>query len=212
MLIQHNLLIPIGLFGLTAPRSLRIIPFVRKASVIPAAALAAGFIFALPSSSEGRSAAAVRPRRRADAIRRLTKNGPRGQRARRKRPESPQAPGRRSDRVAVQALEQYGPFLPLEVVRLSPSALQSRRRRPRSPRPRGRRGDARARGRSRTTMPEPTRRAAPPRGPDASGRSCGPSPPSPPCARRTWTFRSSCRPASRFRSRASTPAACGTPS
>ena len=98
---------------MTAPRSLRIIPFVRKASVIPAAALAAVFIFALPSSSEGRSAAASgqAASRRTEGQKKAHAVNVHGKKARK-----PSGARSAVDRVAVQALEHYGPFLPLEVV------------------------------------------------------------------------------------------------
>lgn len=87
----------------------------RKASVIPAAALAAVFIFILPSTSEGKGASSSRQSQ--------TKS--RGAEVH-KKSHAARTPGKKArragtslsavDRVAVEAPELYGPFLPLEVV------------------------------------------------------------------------------------------------
>jgi murein DD-endopeptidase MepM/ murein hydrolase activator NlpD len=101
---------------LTALRSLRIIPFVHKASVLPAAALAAVFILTVPSPSEGKSAAgsarATASRQgRAATHARAQKAPTTRKKVRKARPAADPV-----DRVAVETPEPYGPFLPLEVV------------------------------------------------------------------------------------------------
>jgi len=106
---------------------------VRKASVIPAAALAAVFLFALSSSSEGKSA---KPSKNRPVASKGAASG-RAQAQARKVPARKKAPAVKSkarsskkarhvirqrpggavvvDRVAVAMPQFYGPFLPVEV-------------------------------------------------------------------------------------------------
>ncbi len=101
---------------MTALRSLRIIPFVRKASVIPAAALAAVFIFAIPSSSEGRSATASGHRTASRSGGAQAHKGAHPSTTTRRKARKAGSGAASVGRVAVRTLEPYGPFLPLEVV------------------------------------------------------------------------------------------------
>lgn len=100
---------------MTASRSLRIIPFVHKASVIPAAALAAGFLFMLPSTSEGTGASPSRQSKTASPGAQVHKKA-HPAKAPRKKVRKARSSASAVDRVAVESPELYGPFLPLEVV------------------------------------------------------------------------------------------------
>ena len=107
---------------MTGLSRVRIIPFVHKASVIPAAALAAAFILSFPAASEGKSVPASKGHstasrtaatRRAEAHRTKAASS----RAGATKKKTPKARSRASvDRVAVEALQYYGPFQPVEIV------------------------------------------------------------------------------------------------
>ncbi len=102
---------------MTALRSLRIIALVHKASVIPAAALAAVFVLGLPSSSEGKAPLAPRSKPAARKVEAHEKSPVSHVKTSNKKASKKKAHKPRYGKAVVAAAPRfYGPFLPLVVV------------------------------------------------------------------------------------------------
>jgi murein DD-endopeptidase MepM/ murein hydrolase activator NlpD len=112
---------------LTASGAVRIIPFVLKTSVIPAAVLAAGFAFSPSSVAEAKhhhkkatpvaATASSAPRSHSNTTVRpsqKTAGKPRTAAKKGSRKRSAEPSGDAVERVAVQTPQTYGPFLPVE--------------------------------------------------------------------------------------------------